>query len=44
MTADDIREMARECGFELTGVAAALPADDRPRYRDWVDAGYAGVA
>jgi epoxyqueuosine reductase len=42
LTADDIRELARECGFELAGVAAALPADDRARYREWVSAGYAG--
>ena len=42
MTADDIRELARECGFELAGVAAAAPAEDRARYRDWVAAGYAG--
>jgi epoxyqueuosine reductase len=37
-----IRELARECGFELAGVAAALPADDRLRYRDWAAAGFAG--
>jgi len=42
LTADDIRELARECGFELAGVAAAAPAEDRARYRDWVAAGYAG--
>jgi epoxyqueuosine reductase len=34
--------MARECGFELAGVAAALPADDRARYHEWVAAGHAG--
>ena len=42
MTGGDIRELARQCGFELAGVAAALPAEDRARYRDWVAAGYAG--
>jgi epoxyqueuosine reductase len=34
--------LARECGFELAGVAAALPAGDRTRYYDWVAAGHAG--
>ena len=42
MTADEIRELARECGFELAGVAAALPAADAERYREWVAAGFAG--
>jgi epoxyqueuosine reductase len=42
LTADGIRSLARECGFELAGVAAALPANDRARYHGWVAAGYAG--
>jgi epoxyqueuosine reductase len=42
LTADRIRELARACGFELAGVAAALPADDRSRYQAWVEAGWAG--
>jgi epoxyqueuosine reductase len=42
LTADEIRELARQCGFELAGVAAALPAADRARYHDWVAAGHAG--
>jgi epoxyqueuosine reductase len=42
LTADHIRELARRSGFELAGVAAAIPADDRARYRDWVAAGLAG--
>ena len=42
MTADDIRGMARACGFELAGVARADPVDDREAYRDWARAGYAG--
>jgi epoxyqueuosine reductase len=33
--------MARECGFELAGVAAAVPAEIE-RYRDWAERGYAG--
>ena len=39
MTADHIRELARRCGFELAGVAAAAPAPDRARYRQWAAAG-----
>ena len=42
MTAGGIRELAQACGFELAGVAAALPAADRARYHEWVAAGYAG--
>ena len=34
--------MARDCGFELAGVAAAEPAEDRTRYRQWLAAGFAG--
>jgi len=41
LTAAEVRAMARECGFELAGVAAAAPADIE-RYRDWVERGYAG--
>ena len=42
MTAEAVRGLARRCGFELAGVTAAVPADDRWRYRDWVQAGFAG--
>jgi len=42
LTADAIRELARVCGFELAGVAAAVPAEDRARYHQWVAAGWAG--
>jgi epoxyqueuosine reductase len=42
LTAGRIRELARACGFELAGVAAALPAEDRARYHKWVAAGHAG--
>lgn len=43
MTASDIRDLARKCGFELAGVARAQPVDDCGRYRDWVAAGHAGA-
>jgi epoxyqueuosine reductase len=42
LTADEIRGFAQECGFELAGVAAALPAPDRARYHEWAAAGRAG--
>ncbi len=42
MTAGEIQELARQCGFELAGVARAEPAVDRDLYHDWVAAGYAG--
>ncbi len=44
MTAAQIKSLARECGFELAGIARAesLPDDSR-RYLDWVDRGMAGA-
>ena len=46
MTAGTIRELARACGFELAGVAAAAPgpegAPDLAWYRQWVASGFAG--
>ena len=38
----DIQELARECGFELAGAAAAGSAPDIERYREWVASGMAG--
>jgi epoxyqueuosine reductase len=37
-----VRQLARACGFELAGVAAAVPSADRAWYHEWVAAGYAG--
>jgi len=34
--------LAALCGFELAGVAAALPHEDATRYSDWVARGLAG--
>jgi epoxyqueuosine reductase len=42
LTGEDIRWLARQCGFELAGVTAALPSDDSARYHQWVASGYAG--
>jgi epoxyqueuosine reductase len=39
---ETVRALARDCGFELAGVARALPAVHAGRYRDWVTAGFAG--
>ena len=44
VTADRIKGLARECGFELAGIASAEPLpDDSRRYLDWVDRGMAGA-
>ena len=44
MRAFEIKRLARECGFEIAGIASAEPlrADSR-RYLDWVDRGMAGA-
>ena len=42
MTGEDVRALARECGFELAGVARAEPLTDAARYREGVAAGRAG--
>ena len=41
MTAEALKESARECGFEVIGVAPAVPVPDSGLYRSWVDAGMA---
>jgi epoxyqueuosine reductase len=44
VTAAEIKRLARDCGFELAGVAPAEPLpDDSRRYLDWVDRGMAGA-
>lgn len=42
MTGKDVKRLARECGFELAGVARAEPADDFQRYQEWVQKDFAG--
>lgn len=38
-----VKKLARECGFELAGIAAAEPLpDDFARYQSWVQSGMAG--
>ena len=42
MTADDVKSLALECGFDLAGVTRALPLAEAEFYRHWIDGGYAG--
>ena len=42
VTPQDVKELARACGFELAGVAAPDPSPDFPRYHAWRNAGMAG--
>jgi len=37
-----VKELARECGFELAGVAPAAPVADAEYYQRWVSRGFAG--
>jgi epoxyqueuosine reductase len=37
-----IKQMARECGFELVGIAAAEPSADFERFDSWRERGMAG--
>jgi epoxyqueuosine reductase len=37
-----IKSLARECGFELAGVAPALPLSDFASFQRWATAGFAG--
>lgn len=41
VSADLVKRLARQCGFELAGVAAAAPSPDRGRYLQWVSRGMA---
>ena len=42
MTGQQIKRLARECGFELAGVTPALPAQDFERFQTWRAAHLAG--
>jgi epoxyqueuosine reductase len=42
LTAGAIRELARQCGFELAGVAPAEALPDSAWYHEWVASGFAG--
>ena len=43
MKAATVKSIARECGFELVGIAPTDPGDDFDRYRHWIEQGYAGA-
>lgn len=42
VSAEQVKALARECGFELVGVAPALPSEDFKLYQQWREAGMAG--
>ena len=42
MQAGIVKRIARECGFELAGIAPAEPPEDFARYEGWVAQGLAG--
>jgi epoxyqueuosine reductase len=42
VTAETVKQIARECGFELCGVARAEPAEDFALFERWVAHGMAG--
>jgi epoxyqueuosine reductase len=42
VTAETVKRIARECGFELAGIAPADPPEDFSRYENWVADGFAG--
>jgi len=42
VSAQQIKELAHACGFELAGVTAAVPSRDFARFEVWRGAGMAG--
>lgn len=42
MTAETVKGLAHECGFELAGVAAAEPLGESAWYLEWISRGMAG--
>src|SRR5579884_1312264 len=42
LTPNYVRELARECGFSLAGIAPGGPVKDFGRYQAWVERGLAG--
>jgi epoxyqueuosine reductase len=39
---DRIKRRAHELGFDLVGITTATEAESFPRFREWLDAGFAG--
>ena len=42
ITRESVKQFAVDCGFEIAGIASALPSRDYALYEDWVEAGRAG--
>ncbi len=42
ITAEQIKQLAFDCGFELAGITAAVPSADFTRFDAWRSAAYAG--
>ncbi len=43
MNAQRVKQIARDCGFELAGIAPALPLPDFAAYQEWAANGMAGA-
>jgi epoxyqueuosine reductase len=39
---DTVKQIAKECGFDLAGIAAAAPVEDFARFERWLERGFAG--
>ena len=42
ITALQVKQLAQDCGFELAGVAPAMPSEDFGRFQEWRKNGFAG--
>jgi epoxyqueuosine reductase len=42
LTAETLKQLAHDCGFELAGIAAAQPSGDFDRFNTWRELGMAG--
>jgi epoxyqueuosine reductase len=42
ITAAQVKELAQACGFELAGIAPAIPSEDFGRFEEWRQKGFAG--
>ena len=42
ITSEHVKQLAADCGFELAGIAAALPHADFRRFEDWRKQNFSG--